>query len=54
MENRQIVLRWTKIWTGFDGINFPVWHKTTTDLLGHPIRTEHPGFGGVTLATENT
>ncbi|MFZ4396621.1 MAG: RHS repeat-associated core domain-containing protein, partial [Kiritimatiellia bacterium] len=40
---------WTITYTGPRGSNSPMWQKSTTDLLGHTIRTERPGFGGVIL-----
>jgi len=43
--------RWTKVYTGSQGTNSPVWTKTTTDLLGRTITEEKPGFGGTVLTS---
>jgi RHS repeat-associated protein len=41
--------QWTKAYTGPAGANSPVWSKTTTDMLGHTVLEEKPGYGGVIL-----
>ena len=43
--------RWTKSFSGPAGTNSPAWQKTTTDMMGRPVKTEKPGYGGAVVAT---
>jgi RHS repeat-associated protein len=43
--------QWSKFFNGPDGLNSPVWQKTTVDSLGRGILVENPGFGGVAVVS---
>ncbi len=43
--------RWTKSFSGPAGVSSPSWQKTTTDMMGRPVKTEKPGYGGAVVAT---